>query len=171
MSEQKFLIDTNSFIAPYRQYYAFDFTRAFWEQLEQNINDGKIVMLDMVPDEILCVNDELKDWGKKLHREQCIDHREPQILLHYREIMQYLQDCPYYKQTALDEWAIETVADPWLIAAAKAHNCAIVTFEMPNTNPNARQPWKMPKIPNVANEFGVQTENLFSMMRTLQFRL
>lgn len=29
----------------------------------------------------------------------------------------------------------------------------------------------MPKIPNVANEFGVQTENLFSMMRTLQFRL
>lgn len=51
MSEQKFLIDTNSFIAPYRQYYAFDFTRAFWEQLEQNINDGKIVMLDMVLDE------------------------------------------------------------------------------------------------------------------------
>lgn len=48
MPEQKFMIDTNSFITPYRQYYAFDFTRAFWEQLEQNINDGKIVMLDMV---------------------------------------------------------------------------------------------------------------------------
>lgn len=41
MPEQKFMIDTNSFITPYRQYYAFDFTRAFWEQLEQNINDGK----------------------------------------------------------------------------------------------------------------------------------
>ena len=171
MSEQKFLIDTNSFIAPYRQYYAFDFTRAFWEQLEQNINDGKIVMLDVVLDEILNGDDELKGWGAKLHREQCIDRREQQILLYYGQIMSYLRNCPYYKPTALAEWARAEVADPWLIAAAKAHNCTIATFEMPNSNPNERQPWRMAKIPNVANEFGVQTVNLFSMMRTLQFRL
>lgn len=166
-----FLIDSNSFITPYRQYYSFDFARSFWDQLEQNIDSGKIAILDIVLEEVLKGNDELKDWGAGLKPERFIDHREAQILSYYREIMQYLQTSPYYKETALAEWAKATVADPWLIAAAKVHNCIIVTFEGPNSNPNEKQPWKMAKIPNVADEFGVQTVNLFSMMRTLQFKL
>ena len=171
MSEQMFLIDSNSFITPYRQYYSFDFARSFWDQLEQNIDSGKIAILDIVLDEILKGKDELKDWVAGLKPEHFIDHRDAQILAYYGEIMQYLQTSPYYKETALAEWAKATVADPWLIAVAKVHNCTIVTFEGPNSNPNEKQPWKMAKIPNVADEFGVQTVNLFSMMRTLQFKL
>lgn len=56
--------------------------------------------------------------------------------------MQYLQTSPYYEETALSEWAKATVADPWLIAAAKVHNCTIITFEALNSNPNEKHPWK-----------------------------
>ena len=61
-----FLIDSNSFITPYRQYYSFDFARSFWDQLEQNIDSGKIAILDIVLEEVLKGNDELKDWGAGL---------------------------------------------------------------------------------------------------------
>ena len=48
MAQQSFLIDANSFIEPYRKYYSFDFTTAFWDQMGQNIKDGNIVILDIV---------------------------------------------------------------------------------------------------------------------------
>lgn len=110
MAEQMFLIDSNSFITPYRQYYSFDFARSFWDNWSITLTVGKYAILDIVFDEILKGNDELKDWGAGLKPEHFIDHREAQILSYYGEIMQYLQTSPYYKETALAEWAKATVA-------------------------------------------------------------
>ena len=63
------------------------------------------------------------------------------------------------------------VADPWLIAAAAVNHYTIVTFEKPNDGLNARNPSKNAKIPDVASEFGVETVDLYSMMRELGFML
>ena len=171
MIKQRFLIDANSLITPYKQYYPFDFASGFWEQMEQCIHEGNILFLDMVRNEILNGDDELSEWMKKLKVAQIIDHRDPKILDHYRGVLQYIQSCPYYKETALMEWARESVADPWLIATAVVYGCPIVTFETPNSNPNLKQPWKMAKIPEVASRFDVVTVDLFQMMRTLQFKI
>ena len=171
MTQQSFLIDANSFIEPYRKYYSFDFTTAFWDQMGQNIKDGNIVILDIVRDEIMRGDDDLTNWIKALPIGKLVDHREGQILANYGRVLQHIQSSPYFKESALTEWAKESVADPWLIAAAKACNCQIVTFEVANTNPDPKQPWKAAKIPTVAKEFGVTTLDLFSMMRSLHFRL
>ena len=50
-------------------------------------------------------------------------------MIHYQEIMRYIQDCGYYNDTALRQWSQIDVADPWLIAAAKAQHLELVTFE------------------------------------------
>lgn len=70
----------------------------------------------------------------------------------------------------LSEWSRESVADPWLIAAAATYN-TIITFEEANKGLNSRSPSKNAKIPDVANEFGVKTEKLYYMMRELGLKL
>ena len=48
MVEEKFLIDSNSFMAPYRQYSAFDLIPTYWDELSKRTESGRLVLLDMV---------------------------------------------------------------------------------------------------------------------------
>ena len=48
MSYKIFLIDSNSLITPYKNYYPFDFAPGFWLQIEQSIKYGEIAILDIV---------------------------------------------------------------------------------------------------------------------------
>lgn len=171
MAQEIFLIDSNSIIAPYHSYYPFDLASGFWAQLGQNIKEGRIVVLDIVQDEILKGNDDLTDWICSCREAEPLDHREQETIVVYAQILQHIQNNTLYKSTALQEWARSDVADPWLIAAAKNHGYTIVSFEEPNSNPDPRNPWKKAKIPDIARQFDVKTINLFSMMRALQFRL
>lgn len=54
-----FLVDSNSFMTPFRFYYAFDLVPAYWKELNKHINSGRIVVLDIVKDEIDKGNDDL----------------------------------------------------------------------------------------------------------------
>ncbi len=171
MREEIFIIDANSLITPHLNYYPFDFAPGFWEQMEQNILSGKIVILDMVKNEILQGDDALSKWMAKLSIQTILDRREPSILKYYQRILRYIQANECYKPQALAEWSRNTVADPWLIAAAKTHGYTIITFEVHNNGLSHRNPSKNAKIPDVAQEFGVKTETLFYMMRELRFFL
>jgi len=171
MSKEIFLIDANSLITPHLTYYPFDFAESFWSQMEEHIQNGDIAILDLVKDEILQGEDSLKDWMEALTISNYIDRRDPTILAHYGAILGHIQSNACYKPSALAEWAKGTVADPWLISVAKAKGYTIITFEVPNKGLNSRSPSKNAKIPDVANVFGVKTENLFYMMRALGFTL
>lgn len=167
----KFLIDTNSLITPKHQFYPFDFAPGFWMQLEAHIVSGNVVFLDIVKDEILRGKDELQEWMAAIDNCECIDRREPEILANYSRVLQYVQGNPYYKESALQEWAKASVADPWIIATAMAKGYTIVTFEVSNPNLSVKQPSKYAQIPDVARNFGVQTVKLYDMMRILSFKL
>lgn len=171
MSNEIFLIDTNSFITPYLTYYPFDFAKNFWAQMAKCINNGDIAVLDMVKTEILQGNDNLKAWMKSLSIANYIDHKDQVILQNYSSILIHIQTNTCYKTSALTEWAKANVADPWLIAAAKAKGYTIITFEEANKGLNSRNPSKLAKIPDVAKAFNVKTENLFYMMRFFGFML
>ena len=85
--------------------------------------------------------------------------------------MRYIQTCGFYTDTALSMWAKETVADPWLISAAKVRNCTLVTQEINISVLSVKNPSRRIKIPNVSNHFGVKAVSLFDMMRYLNFSL
>lgn len=171
MNNEIFLIDTNSLITPHLAYYPFDFAQGFWTQMESCIKNGSIVILDMVKAEILQGNDSLKEWMENLDIERYIDHREPEILEKYGAVLQYLQANICYKPSALAEWSRMAVADPWLIAATAVYGYTLITFEPRNNGLNERYPSKEAKIPDVADVFDVKTQNLFYLMRSLNFRL
>lgn len=164
---EKFLIDTNSFIAPYRQYYAFDLIPSYWSELSKKAKTGRIVLLDMVKDEIDKGEDDLADWVDKEKGFVICNHVSPDIIGKYQDVMQYVQSCGLYKEQALEAWAPANIADPWLIAAASIHSYTIITWEGPSGGLSPKNPNKNAKIPDVAKAFGVKTNNLFYMMREL----
>ncbi len=166
-----FLIDANVLITPYEQYYPFDFAQTFWQQMDTHISNGKIAILDMVRDEIYKGQDDLANWLKGLHIAHMVSHKDQGIIVNYSQIIQYLQNSKFYKESAMQEWANGSVADAWLIAAAMKYGYTLVTFEKPNMGLNATSPSKEAKLPNVATHFNVKTVELFYMMRQLRIAL
>lgn len=64
----------------------------------------------------------------------------------------------------------DNVADPRLIAVAKAYDYTIITFEA-GINFNGGTPMARAKIPNVCRDLNVKYADLFSMMEQLQVKL
>lgn len=171
MVEEKFLIDSNSFMAPYRQYYAFDLIPTYWDELSKRTESGRLVLLDMVKDEIDKGGDDLADWVGKQTRFEICNHVTPEIISKYQEVLQYVQSCGLYKEQALQAWAPRYIADPWLIAAAAVNNYTIITAEVPSGGLSLKNPNRYAKIPDVAKAFGVRTNNLYYMMRQLGIKI
>ena len=171
VNQEVFLIDTNALLTPHLMYYPFDLAPSFWEQLEEKLKDGSVVLLDMVKNEITEGHDELSNWMKSLQGINIIDHRTPEIIEKYSRVLGAVQSNTCYKQSALAEWSRESVADPWLIATAAVRKLTIVTFEKKNGGLSPKNPSKNAKIPDVAIEFGVSVCDLYYMMRSLSFRL
>lgn len=171
MTPEKYLIDSNAFMTPHRQYYPFDLAPSFWEKLGELIKDGTIVVMDMVKAEVLQGTDDLSSWMSTLEIGDYLDRRKPEIIAKYTEVLTHVQTNPCYQESALHEWSRATVADPWLVASAAVYGYTIITLETSNTNLSSKKPSKNAKIPDVAQVFGVQTKDLFYLMRKLNFKL
>ena len=165
----KFLIDSNCLITPKHQYYAFDLTSTFWEELGKNIEKGNILILDKVFDEVIRGKDELSEWLKK-YANYKINYDTEEILNKYKEIIFHIKNSSLYKSGAESEWSKSEIADGFLVATACVHNYKIITNERANQNLNSINAAKTPKIPNIAKHFNVDCVNLFDVMRELNFK-
>lgn len=168
---KRFLIDSNSLLTPFKTYYPFDLAERFWSNVSDKIKSGNIVILDLVREELRKGEDELTDWINSFNDEIILSRVNTEILQKYGEVLTHVQESDFYKNQALLEWSDASVADPMLIAVASVHGFCIVTFEKPNNNLSRTHASKNPKIPDVANVFGVECCDLFSMMRNLSVGL
>ena len=83
----------------------------------------------------------------------------------YGEVLRYIQRCEFYKDSALNEWAKDDIADGWLIAAAKCYGYSIITFETRVGMLSTSHPSKNAKIPDVSDYFSVKCVDLLYAMR------
>jgi hypothetical protein len=173
MSEEIFLVDANTFITPYKTYYPFDFAPSFWTFLKHHIESGYIAVMGKVYAEVTKGTDDLSKWMQGL-TVSWVDHRTPDVLAVYSQVLTHIQNgisaagTSLYNDKALNEWADNSRADAWLVAAAKAKGYTLVTFERPNSSLGTSIS-AHPKIPDVASEFGVKYGSLYDMMRKLGF--
>lgn len=170
-----FLIDTNAFLTPYKNYYQFSFAPSFWNQLNEFSEQGRIVTLDKVTAE-LCkeVDIEKKDamqiWIEENYRGVGISSSNAGIIEKYAVVMQHLSEDKKYSEKALREWANIKIADPWLIAAALEFNYTVVSFET-KLQITKNSTVSRAKIPNICEDLNVNYCNLFYMMQELKFKL
>lgn len=59
----KYVLDSNTFITPYRNYYSFQFGTKFWDFLLEKAKQGIVASIDKVRDELMNGNDKLKHWA------------------------------------------------------------------------------------------------------------
>lgn len=171
MTEEIFIIDSNSLIEPYSSFYSFDFAESFWKQLAVHIKSKRIIVLDLVRNEILRGKDRLTDWLNDFDTGLFLNRNQLGIIDFYGKVLDSVKNDLCYKDTALREWSHCDIADAWLIAAAAYFKYTIITFEKHNANLSANTPSKNAKIPDIAAKFQVKTENLYYMMRNLKIKL
>lgn len=171
MSDNKFLLDANALINVSREYYSFKVAPAFWEWTKKQIENGNFILLKVVYDELQKGNDELKAWSATLDKDLIFNHKEDALVIaKYGEVIRHLNDCGYYKEVAIKDWAEGSVADPWLIAMASVHGGIIATNEAKKGSLQKAYPSSEAKIPNVADYFGVKCMKFIDVLETLKFK-
>ena len=169
--QNKFLIDSNALMEPYRIYYAFDLIPAYWIELNKFFDSGQIVVLDVVKAEIDKGEDDLASWFSKIDNLVIIPRVTEETIRNYQEILEFVRSSGYYKEEALQAWAPSSVADPWLIASAMANDLTLVTQEVPSGGLSKKTPNKKAKIPDIARFFEVNTISIYDMMRILEIKI
>lgn len=169
MVEEKFLLDANIFITPYKNYYPFDFAPSYWEQLLARLSLSNIAVLDLAKNEVSKGEDELSDWINNVEDITICSRVDSKIIENYSNVLTYLQNSSLYTDKALRAWSQSGIADPWLIAAGAAHGYTLVTFE--ESAGKITTPSGKPKIPDIARHFEVRCVSLFYFMRKLKFKL
>lgn len=176
MEKNIFLIDSNAFLTPSKHYYRFSFAPSYWKQINELAGRGHIKTIDKVRKEV-CPRKKEKDkddiqlWYENSFNGEIISTNKQKIVDEYVNVIRHLQSSGRYSERAFLEWSTrEDVADPWLIATAKANDYTIVSFES-ITNFNGGHPMGRAKIPNVCQDLDVKYTSLFSMMESLQIEL
>lgn len=98
---EKFLLDANTFITPFQNYYPFDLAQGFWKQFSGKFRLDSIYILDVVKNEIMKGEDELSEWFGSISDVNIIDRRNESIIAKYGEILRFLQESPLYSEKAL----------------------------------------------------------------------
>ena len=163
--EEKFILDANSFIEPYRIYYPFDLASSFWRQMFDCItNNENVIILDVVYKEILRLDGELSVWMKNIPKNKIINQLNKITIEIYADIIKFIITSGYYRQEAARVWTANLVADPWIISYASYSNATIITHEKKRILYLTAKS-KIVKIPEVADRFNIKCENLFYFMR------
>lgn len=145
-----YTLDTNILIGMIRR-YPRDIFPSVWEALEETIDDGEACICPAVLDETNRGSDDLHMWAKGYPGFECAVTREE-------------LETAALISIAHPEWVrgAENAADPFIIAHAKAQSRVVVTEET-RKGPGTLD--KNQKIPNVADEFGVECKNFFDLAR------
>ncbi len=162
----EFWIDADSLIVAHRGPYQFGMVQPFWDFVELKAREGIIGSPEIILDSELTSTsnkpDDLQLWAQQFNGILFLPVVDA-AQVSFGRVADYVQNCGRYGQ----EWIVRFLdgGDPWLIAYAMAMGGTIVTFE--KSEPRA----KRPKIPDIAQEFGVSCMTLYEMLAKLKFRI
>lgn len=156
-----FVLDTNVFVEAHRRYYAQDLCPGFWECLTHYCNEGRVLSIDRVRDEMLNNQDRLSEWVNQAPDSLFVSSADSEVVSAFTDLMDWVQGNEQFQSEAKEEFA--GVADGWLAAYARVHSAVVVTQEVYSPGVRKRVP-----LPNVCREFGVDYRDTFEMLRELK---
>ncbi len=148
----KYSFDTSAFIEG-RKIYPIDIFPGLWENLADMINKGGIKAISQVRTELSKKDTDISKW--------CLSFPDLFVPLDVQiqtEVRLIMSKYP----TLVNVASSKSGADPFVIALAKAKNCAVVTYEK-NGSPGS------PKIPFVCNSESVPVMTLVTLMQKEQW--
>jgi Domain of unknown function (DUF4411) len=155
-------LDANVLIQAANDAYQFDVVPGFWEFLEEQIGNGQLCMPKEVERELSGRDDEVYGWVRR-QPDRFIVEQDEAVQANYTAIADWVNNGPFrpeHKRGFLQK------ADGWLIAHARTANGAVVTREL-----RAGEGALQVKIPNVCDQFGVESINQGELLRRFNIRL
>jgi hypothetical protein len=138
--QNKYVLDTNILIG-FSIWTPICFHNEFWSKLENCLQEGKWILLDVVVKEVK-YNKDLEAWckkqtGKGLVKDITDDHRNRAAEINNKYPM-------------IDEATQNSVTDPYIIAYAEANKLGIVTREV------HKEADSLYKIPDVCGKLNIE---------------
>lgn len=157
----RYLLDANTFIQAHRTYYHMKICPGYWEWLDQQCAQGRLVSIDFVQKELTDGKDKLAEWAK--YRDEfflAISDDETQA--QFGSVAAHVMTLKHMRPGTHEEFL--DCADPWLVAKAMAlPGITVVTHE--TFDPNIR---KKIKLPNICRDFDVPFINTFELLKELE---
>jgi hypothetical protein len=151
-------MDANTFIESKNRFYAFDIAPGFWRLIEEQATAGVIKSSTVVYQELISnFNDELAQW--------VTSRKDTLFVAPDQSVQQSLSNIANHVQSTYrtpEARRFLRGADAWVIAHAHASGGIVVTQEVRAGTGSFKV-----KIPNVCDQFNVQSIDLFQMLRRL----
>lgn len=167
MIYDRYLFDSNCLITANRIHYSYSFCPAFWEWILEGNKHSTFFILDKVADELKRGRED--DYLRKFiesHDSFILDTKtDSSVLSKYADIQIWANTIWSHGKSqnrtrkALEVFAKEQTADPWLIAYASVYQFIIISNEEP-----APASQTSVKIPDVASAFGVEVKYLHEVL-------
>lgn len=159
-----YVVDSNFFIQAHRASYPLDVATSFWNKVIELAEDGKIISIDKVKNEIFKNEDELKQWCA-INLPDSFFKDSSTIITQYSQVATWAtSESSRYLPNALAEFLNADEADAWLVAYALADPTEIIIVTHEVSQPNRRN---KVKIPDACIANGVQYCNTIEMLRHL----
>lgn len=160
-----YIVDSNFFIEAHRVRYPLDIAFSFWNKVKQLAEEGKIISIDKVKNEIYDRNDALEAWCISNLPEGFFKDTSA-VMTFYGQVSAWaISKSNHYLPNALNEFLDADEADAFIVAYALADssNSIVVTQEI-------SQPTKKNKvkIPDACMALNVQYVNTIEMFRQLR---
>jgi len=159
-----FVVDTNFFIQAHRLIYPLDIAFSFWNKVKQLAEQGKIISIDKVKNELYDKNEAIEKWCRTNLPEDFFRDTS-HVMDKYGLVSSWaVSKSNHYLPNALNEFLSADVADAFLVAFALENpdNRIIVTYE---TSEPVRK--NKIKIPEACNALNVRYINTINMLRKL----
>jgi hypothetical protein len=159
-----FVADTNFFIQAHRLIYPLDIAFSYWNKVKQLAEQGKIISIDKVKNELYDKNESIERWCKANLPEDFFRDTS-HVMDKYGMVSSWaISKSNHYLPNALNEFLSADVADAFLIAFAleDPNSRIIVTYE--TSEPLRRS---KVKIPDVCIGLNVTYVNTIEMFRKL----
>ncbi|HMP32288.1 MAG TPA: DUF4411 family protein, partial [Saprospiraceae bacterium] len=113
-----YVLDSNFFIEAHRVNYPLDVAFSFWNKVKQFANEGRIISIDKVKNELYDKNDALETWCKNNLPDDFFKDTS-YVMAAYRQVSAWaISKNNHYLQNALNEFLDADEADAFLIAYA-----------------------------------------------------
>jgi len=160
-----FVLDSNFFIQAHRVSYPLDIAFSFWNKVKQLADQGKIISIDKIKNELYDKNDELEAWFKNNLPDDFFKDTTS-VMTEYGKVASWaISKKDHYLTNALNEFLDADEADAFLVAYGLADkmNRIIVTYETSDPNRKSKI-----KIPEPCNALGLRFCTTMEMFRKLK---
>ena len=159
-----YVVDSNFFIQAHRATYPLDIATSFWNRVKEMADNGTVISIDKVKNELFNKNDDLESWCRSNLPKNFFKDSTASLSEYSRISAWAIARSDHYLPNAINEFLDSEEADAFLVAyiLADVQNRVLVTQEV--SNPNQKNKIK---IPEPCDHFGVTYVNTITMFRQL----